>query len=119
MKNTHILIGLIIVAIAIVIVFLLINQNGNGNMPNSSNSEQPNQSTIITLPIGARGDFVDPGPIENECQGRMEKYIKSSEFDSKGFSKCTLIESKVGYSEEECPNGFSPQGCSICKLTCE
>lgn len=111
MKKTHILLGVIAVIVVIVAILFLINQNNH--ITNSSTSE------IITLPITPRGDFVDPGPIEDECQRRMEQYSQSSEFTNKGFSRCELIESKVGFNEKECPNGFSPQGCSICKLKCE
>ena len=103
MKKITILIGIVVLAIAVVILFTWLQQ----------------QSTIITLFITARGDYVDPGPIEAECQGRMEQYSQSSEFKNKGFSECNLIESKVGSSVVECPNGLSPQGCSICKLECK
>ncbi len=49
----------------------------------------------------------------------MENYVKGIEFKNKGFSECKLVESKVGFGEEECPSGFSPQGCAICKLECK
>lgn len=72
----------------------------------------------ITLPVEARGDEVNPGPITAECQSRMNEYMKSKEFKDKGFSICKLLESKVGTTDKECPNGFSAQGCSICKIMC-
>lgn len=93
--------------------------------------EQPEpQQTPKTTEIilsGPRGDEEEPGPIEEECQKMLEGYIKGSigafEFRNKGFSDCRLIESRVGWKEtgdeKECPQGFSPQGCYICKLECK
>jgi len=75
----------------------------------------------ITLPVRARGDYVPPGPIEKECQRRMEAYMKSDEFKAKGFSKCELVESEVGITAEKCPGlgGVPMAGCSICKIRCK
>ena len=73
----------------------------------------------IIIVGGARGDLVEPPPIEEECQQLLEGYVNSADFINKGFTECKLIESKVGFVEEECPSGFSPQGCSICKLECK
>lgn len=74
----------------------------------------------IRVIIGSvRGDEIDPGPIEEECQRQMEQYIQSPKFNASGFSSCELIKSKVGFGEKECQNGFSPQGCSICELRCK
>lgn len=76
--------------------------------------------TIVTLFINGRGDYVDPGPIEVECQARMEReYLQSSELKKRDFSECQLFESRVGSGPSACPNGESPQGCSICKLKCK
>jgi hypothetical protein len=110
MKKTHFILGAIVVGVVVIVILLLMSQNEH--ITNSSTSD-------ILLFTGARGDFVDPGPIEDECQRKMEQYVQSTEFKNRGFSGCELIESKVGFSEKECPNGSSPQGCSICKLKCE
>ena len=109
MTKFYILIGIIFLGIIIIGLSVWINQNKTSHT----------QSTTILLPITVRGDEVDPGPIENECQRRMGEYIQSSEFKHKEFSHCNLMESKVGFNQQECPNGFSPQGCSICTLKCE
>lgn len=86
---------------------------------NKQDKETTQNEQEITLPITARGDLVDPGPIEEECQNKLEKYTESTEFEGNGFTDCLLKESRVGKSDEECPNGFSSQGCSICRLTCQ
>lgn len=76
------------------------------------------EPTTIIL-SGARGDFVDPGPIEPECQKEWQGYSQSLEFKENGFSYCLLLESKVGYGDDECPHGWSPQGCYVCTLECK
>jgi hypothetical protein len=61
-----------------------------------------------------RGDFVDPGPVSVECANRAINYPVYN----KKYSSCTLVSSAVGDTLEECPDGFSPTGCSICTLMC-
>ena len=103
MKKIYIFIGIAVLLLIAVVFYFKLSQD----------------KTAITLPITPRGDFIDPGPIEDECQRRMDQYIQGAEFSNKGFSKCDLVESRVGFDAKECPNGFSPTGCSICKLECE
>ena len=123
MKKTPILLGLAVLISVIVILLFWLNQRADEIALDSSSSKPPEQSETITLPIIARGDEIDPGPIEKECQRRMKNYMQRAEFEYHGFSECELIESKVGWKEthnaNECPNGFSPQGCSICKIKCK
>ena len=72
-----------------------------------------NKATIIFLPPNVRGDMIDPGPVDVECRKNMNDWRKG-----KGYVFCQLKNSKVGYSDTECPNGFSPQGCTICVIEC-
>lgn len=72
----------------------------------------------IALPTEGRPDEVAPGPIKQECQSRMDEYAKGQQFKDKKFNLCELLESKVGSTSAQCPNGLSPQGCSICKIKC-
>jgi hypothetical protein len=104
---------LILVIILLILIIVLITMG----IFSFFNKNKPEWKTI-TLPIEARPDEVDPGPIATECQSRMNEYMRSEEFKNKGFSVCKLLESKVGTTDKECPNGFSPQGCSICKIMC-
>ncbi len=67
----------------------------------------------VTL-SNARGDYIPPGPVETECKRKMEAYAQQNK-----FSVCELIESRVGDTDKECPNGLSPTGCSICKIRCK
>ncbi|MFA5929658.1 MAG: Kazal-type serine protease inhibitor [Candidatus Micrarchaeia archaeon] len=73
-----------------------------------------NAADILVL-RSARGDLVDPGPVQAECEQKAQLYPV---YDSK-YSACTVLNSTVGWNATECPYGLSPAGCSICTLSCK
>ena len=76
------------------------------------------ESETFTLPTEGRPDEVAPGPIKQECQARLDEYMKGGQFKDKGLFMCELLESKASKIVKDCPDGLSPQGCSICKIKC-
>lgn len=96
-------------------------ESTSGGFPDCECKNNKCVATVKTteITIGSpRGDEEEPGSIEEECQKELENYVGSIDFTNKGFTECKLIESKVGFGEEGCPGGFTPQGCAICKLEC-
>jgi len=76
-------------------------------------------NTKIVKKSSARGDKVEPPSIEEDCQLKLQYYLKyDSDFLNNKFVSCTIKESSVGWGEKECPNDFSPQGCANCTYEC-
>ena|SRR3989338_5700239 len=78
--------------------------------------EKTKKPVEITLRI--KRDLTNEDALKRDaCQLYTERYHNSKEFSDKGFSKCTLIEDKIGIGFKDCPNGDGPM-CKVCILQC-
>ena len=120
MKKSIALNALIIISLSLIINGCTQKPTEKINQPVPLVTVTEKTKEIISF-SNARGDLIEPDPVENQCQKIFENYITGKQFKEK-YSVCKLIESKVGWikthDQSECPNGFSPQGCYICELEC-
>ena len=101
----------------IVIVLAAIVGGGTWFLLKTASEELIKSEKEIIL-IGPLGDFV-PSDIENECNEQLEVYFQSTEFEDRGFSECSIVESKESLSPEECQFVPPLAGCYICILKCK
>jgi len=69
------------------------------------------ETLILTGPRDEEG----PIEVENKCMEKLQEYLAEPDCKLKG---CEIQESRVGFTEEECPNGLSKNGCYYCIFKC-
>lgn len=118
-RKIYILAGL---AVAAIFLYLAWNtaEKPIGVSPGAISVPNASGRNITEITIGGpRTDIVEPPPIGEECKSLLESYNSSPDFRNRNFSYCWLVEGKVGFGAGECPSGYSPNGCSLCRIRCE